>query len=268
MVFFEGKIALITGASSGIGKATALALAQQGATVGLMARRQDELETVASQMDGKGIVLVADVTDEIAVQEKVAWLVEKTGGLDIVVGAAGISLKAPFGETTTATIRRVMEVNYMGTVHVTKAVLPHLKERKGSLVAVSSLSGRQATPEYSVYGSSKFAIQGLYDALRIEMIREGVHVGVFSPGFVDTPLRYSVLKGNGVIHETPPVPPLRLWPVESCVKKILEMIRKRKKVAMLPGFVRYILALNDLILPGWVGDFYLRYKFGYLERNR
>ncbi len=264
----SGKVALITGASSGIGKATALAMAEQGATVGLLARRQDALESVASQMGGKGLVLVADVTDENAIQENVAQLVSKTGGLDILVAAAGISLKAPFVETTTDTIRRIMEVNYMGTVHVTKAALPHIRERKGSLVAVSSLTGRQATPEYSVYGSSKFALQGLYDALRIEMLREGVHVGVFSPGFVDTPLRYSVLQGNGLVHEKPPVPPLRLWPVETCVKKILELIRKRKKEAMVPGFVRYLFALNDLVLPDWVSDYYLRYKFGYLGRNR
>ncbi len=268
MGVFSGKVVLITGASSGIGKATALALAQQGATVGLMARRREQLEMVASQMGGKGIVLVADVTDESAVQHKIKELVGITGGLDILVAAAGISLRAPFAETTTATIRRVMEVNYMGTIHVTKAALPHIKERKGSLVAVSSLTGRQATPEYSVYGSTKFAIQGLFDSLRMEMLRDGVHVGVFSPGFVDTPLRYSVLMGNGLVHETPPVPPLRLWPVETCVKKILRMIRKRKKVATLPGFVRYLFALNDLILPGWVGDFFLRYKFGYLRRNR
>lgn len=266
MSSFTGKVVLVTGASSGIGKATAIEFARQGATVGLMARRGDELEKVAAEMGGKGIVLPADVTDEAAVNARVEELVSKAGGIDILIAAAGISLRAPFETTTTETIRRVLDVNFMGCVLPTRAVLPHIKARKGSLIAISSLSGRKGTPEYAVYGATKFALQGLYDGLRIEHMRDGVHFGVFCPGFVDTPLRESVLKGDGKVYETPPKLPFRLWSVDLCVSKILRMVRRRLKSSLLPGFVHYLLTADDFVFRGWISDMVLRYKFGYWRK--
>lgn len=266
MSSYSGKVVLVTGASSGIGKAVALEFARQGAMVGLMARRVEELEKVAAEMGGKGIVLPADVTDEAAVNARVSELVAQAGGIDILIAAAGISLRASFESTTTETIRKLMNVNFMGCVLPTKATLPHIKARKGSLIAISSLSGRKGTPEYAIYGATKFAIQGLYDGLRIEHMRDGVHFGVFSPGFVDTPLRESVLKGDGKVYEKPPKLPFRLWSVDLCVGKILRMVRKRLKSSLLPGFVHYLLTADDFVFRGWISDMVLRYKFGYWRK--
>lgn len=266
MSSYSGKVVLVTGASSGIGKAVALEFARQGAMVGLMARRVEELEKVAAEMGGKGIVLPADVTDEAAVNARVSELVAQAGGIDILIAAAGISLRASFESTTTETIRKVMDVNFMGCVLPTKAVLPHIKARKGSMIAISSLSGRKGTPEYAIYGATKFAIQGLYDGLRIEHMRDGVHFGVFCPGFVDTPLRESVLKGDGKVYENPPKLPFRLWSVDLCVAKILRMVRKRLKSSLLPGFVHYLLTADDFVFRGWISDMVLRYKFGYWRK--
>lgn len=261
MADFAGKVALITGASSGIGKATAIELAKRGATVGLLARRQNELEQVAGEMNGKGVVLPADVTDEQAVHDAARKLAEVAGGIDILVAAAGLSLRAPFAQTKAAAAEQIMSVNFMGVVHATQAALPFVVKRKGSLVAVSSLAGRKGTPEYSIYGASKFAVQGLYDALRIELLAEKVHVGILAPGFVDTPLRVNVLNGQGQVHDSPPELPFRVWPVQTCVNRLIRLIKGRQREALIPPFVHYLLSADHLVLRGMVSDRVLASRF-------
>jgi dehydrogenase/reductase SDR family protein 7B len=127
-------------------------------------------------------------------------------------------------------------------------------------VAVSSLTGRRGIPSYSVYGASKFAVQGLYDSLRLELARDGVHVGVVSPGFVDTPLRDRVLGPDGKPWPEPPEPPFRVWPVEKCVDRIVRLIVKRRAQALLPWFLGPLFALDQLAAC-WIGDWVLRAKF-------
>src|SRR6185369_15193561 len=137
-----------------------------------------------------------------------------------------------------------MRVNFFGTLYATYHALPHVKKARGSLVAVSSLVGKRGTPTYSVYGASKFAVQGLYESLRLELAADGVHVGVFSPGHVDTPLRQNVLGPDGKPWDRPPNPPFRVWPVARCVDRLLRLIVKRKAQILLPGIVRPMLALD------------------------
>lgn len=259
---FDGKVALVTGASSGIGRATALELAKRGATVGLLARRKDELIQLASEMNGKGLVYPADVTDETAVHEAAKGLAAAAGGIDFLVAAAGVSLRAPFALTTSEAISKVMGINFMGVVHATQAVLPFVVARKGSLVALSSLAGRKGTPTYSVYGASKFAVQGLYDALRIELRSAKVHVGILAPGFVDTPLRGSVLNGQGQVYSTPPELPFRLWPVKVVVDRLMKLIKYRQKEALIPAFTHYLVESDNLVLRGMISDRVLAKRFG------
>jgi NAD(P)-dependent dehydrogenase (short-subunit alcohol dehydrogenase family) len=111
-----------------------------------------------------------------------------------------------------------------------------------------------------VYGASKFAVQGLYESLRLELAPDGIHVGIVSPGFVDTPLRERVLGPDGQPWEKPPPPPFRIWPVEKCVDRIINLIVKRKAQALLPGFVGPLLALDEA-LNGWLGDRFLTRRF-------
>ena len=139
--------------------------------------------------------------------------------------------------------------------------VPHVKQTQGSLVAISSLTGKCGTPSYAAYGASKFAVQGLYEALRRELASDGVHVGVVSPGFVDTPLRDKVLGPHGRPWKTPPAPPFRVWPVERCVDRIVGLLVKRKAEVLLPAFVRPLIAL-DQAFAGRLGDAYLGGKFG------
>jgi short-subunit dehydrogenase len=153
-----------------------------------------------------------------------------------------------------------MRVNFFGTLYATHYALPHVKQSRGSLVAISSLTGKRGIPSYALYGASKFAIQGLYESLYLELGRDGVHVGLVSPAFVDTPLRDNVLGASGEVWEHPPPPPFRVWPVEKCVDSIIRLIVQRRRGALLPWFAGPMLAL-DRLLGSWVGNSILARKF-------
>src|SRR5262249_40653570 len=140
---------------------------------------------------------------------------------------AGISLRAPFADTALPVLEQVMTVNFYGTLYPTYHAIPHVKKTGGSLVAVTSLTGKRGAPSYALYGASKFAVQGLYASLRLELAADGVHVGVVAPGFVDTPLRERVLGPDGRVWDKPPAPPFRIWPVEKCVERIVRLLVHR-----------------------------------------
>src|SRR5262249_30786777 len=159
------------------------------------------------------------VTDAEQCRQAVAATVERFGRLDVLLCSAGVSMRAWFADSDPAALEYVMRVNFFGTMYPTYFAIPHVKKTRGSLVAVSSLTGKRGTPSYAIYGASKFAIQGLYESLRLELAADGVHVGVLSPGFVDTPLRQRVLGPDGQPWTQPPPPPFRIWPVERCVDR-------------------------------------------------
>src|ERR1051326_1801700 len=195
MDFFRNKAVLITGASSGIGKATALRLAREGAQIARASRNRAALEQVQQEIQhagGSALVLPTDVTDAEQVRQTVDTAALQFGKLDILIAGAGLSMRAYFEGSQLEALERVMRVNFFGTLYATHYALPHVKKTKGSLVAISSLTGKRGIPSYAVYGASKFAIQGLYEALHLELAPDGVHVGVVSPAFVDTPLRANV----------------------------------------------------------------------------
>jgi NAD(P)-dependent dehydrogenase (short-subunit alcohol dehydrogenase family) len=169
-------------------------------------------------------------------------------------------MRTYFDGSDLAAMEHVIRVNFFGTLYATYFAIPHVKQTRGSLVAISSLTGRRGIPSYSVYGASKFAVQGLYDSLRLELGRDGVHVGVVSPGFVDTPLRIRVLGPNGTPWKDPPEPPFRVWPVDRCVDRVVRLIARRRKQALLPWFTGPLLAL-DQCLGNWIGDAVLAAKF-------
>jgi NAD(P)-dependent dehydrogenase (short-subunit alcohol dehydrogenase family) len=257
------KAVLITGASSGIGQATALRLAGHGARLALAARTADALDEVAraaKQLGAEAIALPTDVTDSEQCRRAVEAAVAHFGRLDVLLCSAGVSMRADFADSDLAAIERVVRVNFFGTLYPTYFAIPHVKATRGSLVAVSSLVGKRGTPTYAAYGASKFAVQGLYESLRLELAPDGVHVGVFSPGHVDTPLRQRVLGPDGKPWANPPPPPFRVWPVEKCVDRIVRLIVKRRPEALLPGFVRPMLAV-DQIIGTWLGDWILNRAF-------
>jgi NAD(P)-dependent dehydrogenase (short-subunit alcohol dehydrogenase family) len=263
MHLLQDKVVLITGGSSGIGRASALRMAGLGARVAVAARNRAALEEVAAHVHehgGKAIALPTDVLDPQQCRKAVEDAVAYFGRLDILLCSAGLSMRAYFERSNLQALEDVMRVNFLGTMYITHHAIPHVKRARGSLVALCSLTGIRGVPSYAVYGASKFALRGLYDSLRLELKRDGVHVGLVAPGFVDTPLRGHVLGPDGVPWQMPPEPPFRIWPVEACVDRIIRLIVSRRKQINLPGFMGLLFWL-DQIVGGRIGDRILGWKF-------
>jgi NAD(P)-dependent dehydrogenase (short-subunit alcohol dehydrogenase family) len=260
---FRDKVVLITGGSSGIGRAAALRLTRYGSKVCIAARNEDSLKLVVdetSKFGGHAVAIPTDVRDSEQCRKAIDVTVEHFGKLDILICSAGLSMRTYFEGTDLTAMEEVLRVNLFGTLYATHFALPHVKAARGSLVAISSLTGKRGVPSYAVYGASKFGVHGLYEALRLELRGDGVHVGVVYPGFVDTPLRDRVLKADGKPWESPPPPPFRIWPVEKCVDRIIRLLARRKSQALLPAFTGPMLAL-DQMLGNWIGDRILTWKF-------
>lgn len=184
----EGKIVLVTGASSGIGHATALALSKAGARVAVGARRADRLEALAQEAPGEILTLKLDVADRQSVQDAVATTVEHFGALDGLVNNAGVMLSGPILNADTTEWTRMVETNLLGSMYAVHAALPHLLQSKGAVVQISSTSGRTASGLGGVYSATKFGINAFAEALRQEVTEQGVRVVLVEPGFVATEL--------------------------------------------------------------------------------
>jgi NADP-dependent 3-hydroxy acid dehydrogenase YdfG len=184
----EGKSVLVTGASSGIGEATALAFAKAGARVAIGARRMERLAELVGRAAGEVLPLELDVTVEESARAAVAVTVERFGGLDVLVNNAGLMLSGPIVGADTSEWTRMVHTNLLGSMYVAHAALPHLLESKGTLVQVSSTSGRIASAGGGVYSATKFGINAFSEALRQEVTARGVRVVVIEPGFVATEL--------------------------------------------------------------------------------
>jgi len=188
----DGKVALVTGASSGIGAATAIALAAEGAAVAIAARRTDRLEALRAKLDEQSasvLVLELDVTDEQACRVAVRSTVDELGGLDILVNNAGVMMLGVIDGADTTDWTRMIETNVLGLMFMTHAALPHLLERNGQVIQVSSTAGRVAAKGAGVYNATKFAVNAFSESLRQEVTQRGVRVTLIEPGIVETELR-------------------------------------------------------------------------------
>ena len=186
-----GKVALVTGASSGIGEATAAALAAAGAKVAIAARRADRLEALAARIEtagGMALRIEADVTSNDDVTAMIGKVVAEWERLDILVNNAGVMLLSPTAEATLDDWRQMVELNLLALMGVTKAALPHLRAAKGHIVNVSSVAGRVANPGASGYAATKFGVVGFSESLRREVYADKVRVTVIEPGLVRTEL--------------------------------------------------------------------------------
>lgn len=193
-----GTVALITGTSSGIGHATALALAAKGATVALVARRKDRLEALAAQIEAAGgiaLAVPADITDRAQAEAAVQTVIDRFGRLDILVNNAGLMLLGPVVGADPRDWERMIAINQNGLLYMTNAALPHLlaaaedgPRQVTDIVNISSIAGRVAWANYGVYNMTKFGVNGFTEALRQEITKKHVRVGVLEPGGVDTEL--------------------------------------------------------------------------------
>jgi NADP-dependent 3-hydroxy acid dehydrogenase YdfG len=189
----EGKVALVTGASSGIGEATAVALSREGAAVALGARRVDRLESLRDRIEsdgGRAAAIEVDVSDESSARAFVEGAREQLGGLDILVNNAGVMLLGPVTGADTAEWKRMVDVNVLGLLYCTHAALPIMAEQGGGhIVNLSSVAGRTANLGSAVYNLTKWGVGGFSEALRQEALHAGIRVTIVEPGFVETELQ-------------------------------------------------------------------------------
>ncbi len=239
---FGKKTAIVTGASSGIGKALALSLAGKGASVMLAARREDLLKDIVREITDKGGEAAYCLTD-VSREEDCKALVEKTvqtwGKVDILICNAGISMRANFDDVDLAVIHRLMDVNFFGTVNCTKFALPYLQQSKGSLVGVSSTAGIHGLPWRTGYSASKFAITGFLETIRLENINKGLHVMIAYPGFTASEIRYHALTANGSAQGSTPRNENAMISSEATAAHILKGIEKR---------IQYQVTFTDIVV--------------------
>lgn len=186
----DGKVAIITGASSGIGEATALALAAEGAHVAIAARRSERLNTLAKHIEdggGKALAIVADITEETQARNLLQKAKAELGRVDILVNNAGVALLGPIEGADTSDWRRMIDINVLGLMYATHAALPIMKEQgAGHIVNISSVAGRIARAGVGVYNVTKWGVNAFSEALRQEVSKDNIRVTIIEPGMVDT----------------------------------------------------------------------------------
>jgi NAD(P)-dependent dehydrogenase (short-subunit alcohol dehydrogenase family) len=227
----SGKNIIITGASSGIGKAIAQEAARAGANVALAARSIVKLHALKEEISSfgtKATVIVCDVTKQADCENLIKQTIIDLGGIDILINNAGISMRAPFESVDISVLEEVMNVNYWGAVYCTKAALPELIKSKGSLVAVSSVTGFKGLPGRTAYASSKFAMNGLFESLRMEYMSRGLHTLIACPGFTASNIRFNALKADGTAQADTPGDESKMDNATDVALDILQAIRDRK----------------------------------------
>lgn len=246
--YFEGKVAIVTGASSGIGLATATLLAKYKAKVVLAARSEDKLNEICKNLSqyAEVISVKTDVSVESDCQNLVEQTVKRFGQIDILINNAGISMRAMFKDLDLNVIRRLMDVNFWGTVYCTKYALPYILENKGSIVGVISTAGYKGLPGRTGYSASKFAINGFLDTLRSEHLYDGLHVMIYAPGFTSSNIRKTALMADGSQQGETPREEGKMMTSERVAEIMLNHIRKRSRRATLTFTSKLLLVLTRL----------------------
>ncbi len=225
----RNKIIWITGASSGIGEALAYAAAKEGAKLVLSARREGELIRVAANCKKNSsaiLVLPLDLEDTATIEEKVNLVVTKFGRIDVLINNGGMGHRTKAVNTPTAIDRKIMEINFFGTINLTKAVAKIMQQQKsGKLVVVSSIMGKYGMPLYSTYSASKHALYGYFESLRQELCKDNVKVLIVSPGFINTDVSTKLLREDGSVHGIKSDAQKKGMTAMDCAKGIINAIK-------------------------------------------
>jgi dehydrogenase/reductase SDR family member 7B len=243
----ENKVAIITGASSGIGAACAKEFSKKGFDVVIAARSLDKLNGVAQQLEKAGTQVLA-VQCDVSIKEDCKKLIDETiakfGKIDVLINNAGISMRAIFNDMEVDVLEQVMNINFYGTVYCTKYALPHLLKSKGSVVGVSSIAGYVGLPARTGYSASKYAMQGFLDALRTENLKTGLHVMVACPGFTASNIRNTALSADGSAQGETPRDEGKMMTSEEVARHIVNGVVKKKRTLVLTGQGKLVVFLS------------------------
>ena len=245
MSFYRDKVVVITGASSGIGKALANEALKQGAHLGLCARNIDQLQKDFSD-ENKVFCQKTDVSKEEDCQLFIEAILKKWGRIDVLINNAGISMRALFEETELRVVKELMDVNFWGAVYCTKYALPSIRQQKGIIIGVSSIAGYRGLPGRTGYSASKFALQGFSEALRTELLHTGVHVMWVSPGFTASNIRNTARDAEGNAQKETPLNESKLMSASTCAHIILDAAAKRKRTVVMTFQGKLTVWMNKL----------------------
>jgi short-subunit dehydrogenase len=255
MSTFAGRAVLLTGASSGIGHALARQLAAERARIALVARDRERLEEVAAEcaaLGGEAIVVPGDVGVESDCERIVGDTVAMLGGLDVLLLNAGITMWSRVEDLADSSVfERLMRVNYLGCVWLTRAALPRLRAARGQIVVVSSLTGLTGVPTRSGYAASKHALHGFFDSLRVELRGSGVDVTIVCPDFVKSEIHRRAIGADGRPLGKSPMRESKIMSAEECAARILRAARARRRLAILSLRGR-LGRWASLLAPGWI----------------
>lgn len=231
---FENKVIAITGGTDGIGKALVEEFLNKGAKVATCSRTIEKLDELKTEQPGKPLLtIVADVSKEEDCKNFIERTIEEYEGIDILINNAGISMRALFKDTDLSTLKRLMDVNFWGTVYCTKYSLDTIIKNKGTIVGVSSIAGYRGLPGRSGYSASKFAVNGWLEALRTELLETGVNVMWVCPGFTKSNIRNVALNKEAKPQGESPLDESKLMSAEECAQYIVKAIEKRKRTLVL-----------------------------------
>lgn len=250
----KDKVVVITGASSGIGLALVHECAARGAKVVMAARNIGKLKEVSDSLTAVGkpnLPVQVDVSKESDCKRLMEKAVEKFGTIDILINNAGISMRALFSDLELDVIRRLMDTNFWGTVYCSKYAYPYLLKNKGSLVGVSSIAGFKGLPGRTGYTSSKAAINGFLEVLRIENFKTGLHVLTACPGFTASNIRNTALTADGSEQGESPRDEGKMMTSEEVARRIANAIIKRKRQLILTPMGKATVLLNKFF-PKWM----------------
>ncbi len=231
---FLNKVVVVTGGSDGIGKALVEAFLHEGAKVATCGRNYDKLYQLQSTHSGRPLFIhTADVSKEQDCKQFIDQVIRSFGTIDILINNAGVSMRALVEDVELDTIRKVMDINFWGTVCCTKFALPQIIKNKGTIVGVSSIAGYRGLPGRSGYSASKFAVHGWLEALRTELLESGVNVMWVCPGFTSSNIRNAALNKTGQSQGESPMDEGKMMSSAACAQHIIRAIIKRKRTIVL-----------------------------------
>jgi short-subunit dehydrogenase len=240
METFKDKVVWITGASSGIGEAIALAFAKEGAKLVLTARREEELirvKKLTGLPDENVLVLPLDVTEFDKAKPAAEHVIAHFQRIDIMVHNAGVSQRSYIQDTDLEVYQSLMNVNFYSTVALTKAVLPYMRNQKGGhFIVISSVAGKIGTIMRSGYNAAKHALHGFYDSLRAEGYDDNIKVTTICPGYIRTNISLNALNESGAKFGKMDANQAKGIPAEECARQILDAVKKDKKEIYIGGF--------------------------------